>query len=898
MTNEEIIQERKNKVFNYFKRNYSLISYLILAFIVYTTVKIRTRNLPLLKDITTGTWTLGPDLDPFLFLRWAKYIVENSSLYAIDTLRYVPFGYNTSNELLLHPYLIAWFHKLAVLFGSESITHSAVLYPVFMFALTIIAFFFFVKRIFIISLGVKIANLIGLLAAFFLSIIPIILPRTIAGIPEKESVAFLFLFLFFFFFLYSWESEKNNLRYILAVLAGISTAGMALVWGGYAFIFLTISPAVFIAFLLGKIDKPRIYTLIIWMITSAALMIPFSNRYTILGYLSSPQVTGQAVFVFFVIIIHLLISKTKLKEKINSSSLRKIPLPLVSTGITIILSAIFAFIILGPSFIPEQANSIISDLVRPASTSRLIQTVAENRPPFFTEWSTSFGPSIRNIQIFFWLFFIGSIYLFNSMISSFAKKERIILTCAYIFFLSALIFSRYDGNSTFNGTNFPSLSLFSLGFIVMIGAAGFYYFKYYKEQKEHELKQIEFSYLLLIVFFLLSIVAARGAVRLIMLLAIPAVIIVSFFCVDLVSKVIKDKGKKIFPLIIAIILLLATSYSAYAFYSISNSEAAVYAPNTYSQQWQKAMAWVRENTLPDSVFAHWWDYGYWLQSIGERATILDGGNAISYWNHLMGRYILTGTDNSKALEFLYTHKATHLLIDSTDIGKYSAFSLIGSNENFDRASYIPTIIKDTKQSRESKDSILLIYPAGIGLDSDIVYEINGTRIFLPGGKAALIAVIIEKDHSNKIINAPLAIYTYQGKQFEIPLRYAYENSLIDFNSGLEAGVFIYPLASQSSSGVNLDKDGAMLYLSGRTINSRLARFYLFNEENNNFKLVHSEDDELVSQLKLFSKEITSDFVYYNGLRGPIKIWKINYPSDIKENSEFLQKTYPKELEQA
>jgi len=66
-----------------------------------------------------------------------------------------------------------------------------------------------------------------------------------------------------------------------------------------------------------------------------------------------------------------------------------------------------------------------------------------------------------------------------------------------------------------------------------------------------------------------------------------------------------------------------------------------------------------------------------LQSIGERATVLDGGNAIVYWNYLMGRHVLTGDNQKDALEFLYNHNTTHLLIDSSDIGKYGAYSSIG-----------------------------------------------------------------------------------------------------------------------------------------------------------------------------------------------------------------------------
>src|SRR3989344_7812208 len=189
-----LIEERKKKVAAFLKKNYNWLTYVVLAIIVWIAVRIRTRNLDGLRDVTTGTWTLGPDLDPFLFLRWAKYIVEHGSLFAIDTMRYVPLGYDVRGELLFLPYSIAWFHKIATFFGSASVTQSAVMYPVFMFGLTVIAFFFMTRKIFLSILGKRNSNVAALVASFFLTVMPPLLPRTIAGIPEKESAAFLFMF--------------------------------------------------------------------------------------------------------------------------------------------------------------------------------------------------------------------------------------------------------------------------------------------------------------------------------------------------------------------------------------------------------------------------------------------------------------------------------------------------------------------------------------------------------------------------------------------------------------------------------------------------------------------------------------------------------------------------------
>src|SRR4030043_247147 len=92
LEDSNVIEERKRKIVKFVKGKNKGIYYVILSFIVLLSVYIRTRNISKLKDIATGTWTLGPDLDPFLFLRWAEYIVEHGSLMVNDTMRYVPLA--------------------------------------------------------------------------------------------------------------------------------------------------------------------------------------------------------------------------------------------------------------------------------------------------------------------------------------------------------------------------------------------------------------------------------------------------------------------------------------------------------------------------------------------------------------------------------------------------------------------------------------------------------------------------------------------------------------------------------------------------------------------------------------------------------------------------------------
>lgn len=42
-----------------------------------------------------------------------------------------------------------------------------------------------------------------------------------------------------------------------------------------------------------------------------------------------------------------------------------------------------------------------------------------------------------------------------------------------------------------------------------------------------------------------------------------------------------------------------------------------------SNDWLETMEWIKLNTPENSVIASWWDYGYWIQTLSERATLAD-----------------------------------------------------------------------------------------------------------------------------------------------------------------------------------------------------------------------------------------------------------------------------------
>lgn len=538
---EEVIRIRKDKVAKFFKERTNFVVYLLLGLVVILSVWIRTRNLPGLRDVTTGGWTLGPDLDPFLFLRWAQYIVEHGQLMAVDMMRYVPLGFNTRGEMLLLSYMIAWFHKLVAALGiSDSVTQSAVYFPAAMFGLTVIAFFFLVRTICRESLGEKNANIVAVIASLFLAIMPPLLPRTIAGIPEKESVGFLFMFLAFYFFMKGWKTKKRNTQVILGLLAAVSTAGMALVWGGFAYILVVLSLVIFIAFLLGQMELDKIILSMIWIIPAYILMSLVSSRYSLMNLMTSTT-TLLPLLVIALPLVQRILFSTSLKRYVSTGRISKVPRPITTLLIVIVGGAILSVIFLGPDFLTDKARDFVKPLINPVN-DRFGITVAENRQPFYAEWVREFGPVApltNSLPVYFWLFIIGAVYLYHEMLHMFSKKERRIMTAGFAIFLFAIIFSRYSAESVFNGTNLASLAFYLLGAVVLVVTFGIYYYRHYVSESD-SLKKIDIGMIFLFSLFFFSVVSARGSVRTIMVLVPSVAIIVPYLLVKFGSKTVRE----------------------------------------------------------------------------------------------------------------------------------------------------------------------------------------------------------------------------------------------------------------------------------------------------------------------------------------------------------------------
>mgnify|MGYP000305147200 CR=1 FL=1 len=866
-TKVEIEEKKKKFDFNEkFNKIFPFIIIILLLAIVGLSVYLRTQNIPYLKDVTTGHYTLGPDLDPFLYLRHAREIVQGN-LQEPDMMRAAPLGSNNYAKTNLMPWAIVFIYKILDIFfdyPKASIEFAAIIAPVIFFSLTLIVFFLFV---FIALKSITTKNksaIAALIATAFYAIIPTMLHRTTAGIPEIESLGMLWFWLAFLFFILAWQNFRIK-KIIYAILSGIFTGLMIWTWGGFRYIFMTFGLASFLAFLFEKEKKKNLIIFASWFIP--ALIFSIAKIGIKLTLLSLTD-TGFASALFILFIFDYFTLKLKPREKIKQKI--KLPDSLISLIIVAFLG-ILALLIFNPNFLLNIFSKIVEGLVYPFGRGRIGLTVAENKAPYFIEVFASFS-------WLFWLFFFGTIALFYEATKHFEKKQKYLLNAFFVIFLITFIFSRISPTSLLDGENFISKFLYFSGLIIFAIVLLFIYVKGYRQRDSktiEDFQSIEFFYLLLLAFTFWMIVSMRGAIRLFFIIS-PAIIINSVFLfiksIDYTKA--KDELAKLGSWVVICLIVIAFIFNFITFTKATALEARYTIPGPYYQQWQKAMAWVRENTAKDAIFAHWWDYGYWIQTIGERPTILDGGHAMhgGFWNYFMGRHVLTGQNEIEALEFLYVHNASYLLIDSTDIGKYPAYSSIGCDASGkDRISWISIFVLDERQTQELRNETKYVYVGGTLVDEDVVWN----NIILPQQRAGIGAFIMTVDQER--IKSVEAIFVYRDQQIKIPLRYVYINDrLVEIGNETSLNATLYIIPRLTQQGIN--KIGAALYLSPRLMRSQMVKLYLLNQTEH-FELVHSEPALFIQQLRDVYNVSIGDFLLANDLLGPIKIWKINYPEN-------------------
>ena len=70
------------------------------------------------------------------------------------------------------------------------------------------------------------------------------------------------------------------------------------------------------------------------------------------------------------------------------------------------------------------------------------------------------------------------------------------------------------------------------------------------------------------------------------------------------------------------------------------------SPTFVTNDWKDAMQWLKENTPKDAVVASWWDYGYYITTLGERKTLADNATLNDWQIRKIASMLFSNPDNA------------------------------------------------------------------------------------------------------------------------------------------------------------------------------------------------------------------------------------------------------------
>ena len=158
---------------------------------------------------------------------------------------------------------------------------------------------------------------------------------------------------------------------------------------------------------------------------------------------------------------------------------------------------------------------------------------------------------------------------------------------------------------------------------------------------------------------LVGVYFSSAFVRLEVFGSISIIILASIGISILISKILKvqQKPTKVitkvsFLVVIVILLMVPMVYPERLNWSNNNVGIPISILHSGSKydistnDWPDAMQWVRENTPKDAVIAAWWDYGYWISTLGERKTLADNSTLIDWQIRKIASTLFSTPDNA------------------------------------------------------------------------------------------------------------------------------------------------------------------------------------------------------------------------------------------------------------
>ncbi|HEV3433536.1 MAG TPA: STT3 domain-containing protein [Nitrososphaera sp.] len=505
------------------------------------------------------------EFDPYFDYRATQFIVDNG-LNAYwqwhDTMSWYPEGRDVpgTSQAVLH-ITAAYLYQM---FGrGMSLMDFTIAFPAIMGALTSIAVFAFVR-----VLGGTTA---GMFSALFWAFSPAIIQRGNLGWFKSEPLGLFFGITAIYLFISAIKHKEAKYAIAKAIAGGLILGLANGSWGGIQYFSIPIS-LFFIAlpFFRRDLTIPMYVAIaftVFTLITASAFPRPGISF--VLGLPGLAMMAGTA----FLVIASFL--KKSSKPMVQTRNLAFLLIGFVAVGI--------AFVAAGPYVSPSfRYLNAINPFI--GSVDPLVESVAEHFMPTVADYFTDFSVLLMFAGLGGWLAFrrrndtaifalligITGVYVSATFarLLVFASAGIIVLAGLGLYEVTRSIMAYRETTAATTPAAGPRLTAAT------------------REQR----RKMEF--------------ASRGH--------------------STSSQVVKISYVIIMIMMLTIPMFYPTNAN---WVSSADIPAAIANGGTgfrlQTEDWTHAMDWISKNTEPGSVIASWWDYGYWITTLGNRPTLAD-----------------------------------------------------------------------------------------------------------------------------------------------------------------------------------------------------------------------------------------------------------------------------------
>jgi dolichyl-diphosphooligosaccharide--protein glycosyltransferase len=577
------------------------------------------------------------EFDPHIHYRLTKNMVDNG-FFAwaswTDPMSWYPQGYDISTAIF--PGLAAtaaFFYQIANALNlapaailSSDVYHPLTADPVFNFCVIFPVIMATLTVLVIYFVGRDIGGKeVGLFSAFFLALSASHISRTSLGFFDDETVGIFGILLFIFFFLRSIDSERplrNSVAY--AVAGGLSLGYLFASWGAARYPLGITLIFVLVLILLRRYSSRLLLSYSTTF--GVALLIAANVPKLGLNFLREPTVLAVAG-------MFLVLGIIEVSRRIKTTRSKMLFVVGFLALIVVVFVALDRFGLVGE--LGQKFISVIfpSERIGESTIQQLVQSVQEHKPATWGSFYYDLGIGILFVPI-------GLFFALQN-----PTNRNIFLT---IFGLTAIYFAGSMVRLTLLMA--PALSLlWALALVQLVKP----FVTILRESPKIPRRKTRFR----------SRVGKEFS----------AAFIILMFLLLTFTFVLPSAGSA-HPRVIE---------RAYSPTTIAASSLPIRTTEPISD-WLDTLNWMRVNLNETDVVASWWDYGYWITTIGNKTTLADNGTVNSTQISLIGQMFMS--NETGAIEILESfnergeYNITHVLV-------FVTFATDGSSDTIYDAGY-------------------------------------------------------------------------------------------------------------------------------------------------------------------------------------------------------------------